>query len=689
MFSSLSNSRKHKWHSISLGVFLIVILLVLLVPQPAHAGCGGWGWGIATLGVSCAIGWVGGAVGDAYGGIAIGLVTLVLELFGALLWQLVSLISHLFTFIIYDFNQQIGFYGNPFVVAGWSVVRDIMNWFFVVIFLVSAIATILDLQRYAARSVLPRLITVALLMNLSLFFTGFAVNISQQIAAIFVSSMTGVYDDIGQAFLSGSMIKDMRIPDISVALDFVGDSIGDQLINLVQKFFALVMLATFGFALGFLTIAIIVRNIMVWVLMIISPMAFVAAILPSTRSFWNQWLKKFGEYVAFLPIAVFFIWLGTWLMAFLDTISYGTADGVAYEVNSSAGGSSFITTVEEGMNFIMIVIFLFMSVIVTKMFAKEAGNIAAKSVGKAAIAGLGVGAFVGRRGGAVAGRTRLTERAGNFVGRIPLGGRVQRRLYGAQNAYDKRRGDKQDAKNLNNLTYDQILRKAKRSGTPTGVVTDEDAHTLLAAKEKGIDVIKDARWSKARATKAAKKLDVMGKGDDIVKLDPGLAARAHILPSQKLGAFKDVKDDPDGLAAAQNHMANMSSQEMAQLGTGVIDIKAADAGDEMAKAIVAGIHEGLESGNIDGRQLSAISKKAQSDKGAEQVADSMRTLLIRSQESGKLNERTVKQIQGNPILVQVFDLSDVTRGGTPPSDKTTAEKVADAKKKADVIAEDN
>ena len=58
------------------------------------------------------------------------------------------------------------------VKMGWKITRDLTNMFFVLILLVIAFATILRIETYGMKSLLPKLIIVALLINFSLVLAG-------------------------------------------------------------------------------------------------------------------------------------------------------------------------------------------------------------------------------------------------------------------------------------------------------------------------------------------------------------------------------------------------------------------------------------------------------------------------------------------------------------------------------------
>ena len=65
---------------------------------------------------------------------------------------------------IAEFNNFIN--AQP-IVLGWTIVRDVCNMFFVVIMLVIAFATVLRIENYSYKKLLPKLVIMAILINFS------------------------------------------------------------------------------------------------------------------------------------------------------------------------------------------------------------------------------------------------------------------------------------------------------------------------------------------------------------------------------------------------------------------------------------------------------------------------------------------------------------------------------------------
>ena len=436
--------------------------------------------------------------GDRVAGIltspATALAQLIVSSVGIAVWWLTKAIVGLFTFVVYRFSQEVGFFGNPFVQTGWAVVRDITNWFFIVFLLVSAIATILNIpENYNARRILPKLIIVALLVNFSLFFTGFAVNVSQGITSIFVTQLAGQYDDIGQAFLNGLQITSISGSDFNI-FDNLFQKLSDSMESIAQGLVAIFLLLFVAYVFARLALALLYRIVQLWILMILSPLAFLAAILPATETYWNKWLHDFTRWTVFAPIAVFFIWLGTWLILYLNNPDAPWGD---YETNSGAvlailGGADKI------MRYAVVLIFLYMSIKVTETLAGEAAKFANATIG-AAVGGVALGAA---GGGAALGLLRASRigaaaqgavgrgLAGSPLARIPGAGGLSRTLMEPEERRAARRAE--TARDVEGKSLENKLATYKSYNSETefdqrrGIAENLAKHGQLSALEKEV-----------------------------------------------------------------------------------------------------------------------------------------------------------------------------------------------------------
>ena len=175
---------------------------------------------------------------------------------------------------------------------GWTLSKDIVNIFFILILAFIGLATILRLQTYQAQKTLPTLIIVAILVNFSGVFVGFIVDMGNIVANFFLS--------------------DVVKSNTNWFRDWPGAESGSGLTALlayyIGKSFYYVIASLIYFIIFLL---FFVRVFMLWTLAILAPLAFGAYLLPATKKFWTQWLQQLIQWsIIGIPIG-FFLYLSS------------------------------------------------------------------------------------------------------------------------------------------------------------------------------------------------------------------------------------------------------------------------------------------------------------------------------------------------------------------------------------------
>lgn len=205
-----------------------------------------------------------------------------------------------------DFVVTIESFDVPVVQLGWQVVRDICNMGFILILLVIAFGTILRIPAYSARQLLPRLIAGALLINFSKTIAFVVINLSQILMRAFLAPF-GVGAGAGIASkmrLEQAVVKAVKLSN-SGTVDV--DKITGQYITAIL--FGTVFMFIAAFVLFSYAIVLVVRVVALWILVTLSPLAFVLGILPQGQPLAQKWWKKFGDQVLVGPAVAFFLYM--------------------------------------------------------------------------------------------------------------------------------------------------------------------------------------------------------------------------------------------------------------------------------------------------------------------------------------------------------------------------------------------
>lgn len=220
------------------------------------------------------------------------------------------------TGVLIVFARYNAFNTAPVVTMGWVIIRDLVNVFFIVILMASAFMSIIGLgDKYGLhyKKVLPGLVVGAIVVNFSRTLMLLAIDASQVVTMTFISAFEGtIAGNIFQAFGISRMTQlqtqaaQAGAQSTQQALDVA--SIG------IAYLLAIFMLVT-AVAIVLLYVGyFIFRIIGLWLLIVVSPAAFVASSLPGqfksalgtlTDGFW----KKFGTFITGGPTIAFMLWL--------------------------------------------------------------------------------------------------------------------------------------------------------------------------------------------------------------------------------------------------------------------------------------------------------------------------------------------------------------------------------------------
>ena len=205
----------------------------------------------------------------------------------------------------------------PIVVAGWQITRGLCNMIFALLLLLMAFDAILQTNKFPAKTLLPKLVIVALLINFSLVFAGIIIDFSQILTQFFIDRAGGPDKDIGVQLANGLAFSSVFQTtgkeagnEAELRKNF-GDS-SPSLMNVITTLiFGVIIILIAAFAIGAGAILMVIRLVSLWMLLIFAPLAWVFAIapLPGLSNVVSGWWEKFFKWTFFAPIYAFFIYL--------------------------------------------------------------------------------------------------------------------------------------------------------------------------------------------------------------------------------------------------------------------------------------------------------------------------------------------------------------------------------------------
>ncbi len=281
--------------------------------------------------------------------------------------------------------------------GAWGTLRDIANIFFIFILLYTAFRAMFSLNFGNVGKTIGNIILVALLINFSLFFTKVVIDASNVVAIGFYNAIkstnetsivgnTGVGGTANFKGISGGYMRLLGLQSFYSAniLDGYTEAHDVLILGFASSTFMLVA----AVILGITAIMFAARFIILIFLMVLSPVALIAIIVPGLRGRFDQWFSSLINQSFFAPVFLALTWVSFKLGSTLKGAI--TASGVTIEGKTLTE----ITTNTPGaigliLNFILIIGFSIIALVVSKQMAS-------KSAGFSSVSGaIGAGAFGG------------------------------------------------------------------------------------------------------------------------------------------------------------------------------------------------------------------------------------------------------------------------------------------------------
>ncbi len=474
----------------------------------------------------------------------------------------------------------------PVVDVGWSTFRDIANMVFIFVLIYIAIKTILNIGE--TKKMLVDIIVTALLINFSLFFTKIIIDASNIVALAFYNKMQSEYEVGSLPWQKGpsyTMFKAVRLQTnynfsanaapsgtsgIDTALLGVTGT-GDMLLEtgaLIAKILlGSVLLLVFAFVMAVGGFLLILRIVTLMFLMILSPLAFVARILPKTQSSWNKWLESLINNALFAP--VYFALLYIVILTAKDGLTgyVGTFDAANVGVQAAFGVI---------LNYVFMMILMAGTIFVAKSLGVH-GSTAAMSWGKSAsnwarnkvkqTGGYAVSKTVG------AAARRLEEKAqgskfANMWGMQRLRGLTTKplstaKIGGAASAVERKKGRKEelseyeDAKNLGTvkaLAADLRTAKADAPKAPGASASEAEKKEHRKRAEEHAENIKEKEGALQDAM-----VKVSGSGLANIAMKDFDAQMVKYMTSSQ---FQKVYDSDKKTPAERDELVNLRNQHI-------------------------------------------------------------------------------------------------------------------------------
>lgn len=309
-----------------------------------------------------------------------------LQSFAEFAYSLASTITKLIVLLI-DVMVPImtynNFVGNPVVKAGWAIVRDTVNMFFVVILIIIAFGTIFGAEKFKWQQQVPRLLIMAVVINFSKTLCGIMIDFGQVIMLTFANALREIAaGNFIQLLGLNEIYQVSQVSDMITSIKEDGGQGASNAFDFFASGVASVLLTLWVLAVLVIMVAILLfRIVMLWVLVVMAPLAWfmkgASGIIDSNA--YKDWWNEFKCLVGIGPVLAFFLWL---------TLAVAGAGNIAansgFNVSADSNNAGFTSSLLEVNNFLSFLI---------GMAMLSAGLKAASQFCSAAVSG----AFIGKR----------------------------------------------------------------------------------------------------------------------------------------------------------------------------------------------------------------------------------------------------------------------------------------------------
>jgi len=189
------------------------------------------------------------------------------------------------------------------IYSAWGVIRNLANIAFVVAFLIIIFSQLsnIGVSNYGIKKLLPKIIISAILVNLSFIIVQIAVDLANIVGSSLYNVLVGL---LGKADPPTYVVFfDLLLAGLAGGAGFTASTIiiAGGASTLFWMMLPILLIAALGFLAALFTLGF--RSAAIPILAILSPLAFVAYLLPNTESWFKKWRDMFIKMLMLYPLA--------------------------------------------------------------------------------------------------------------------------------------------------------------------------------------------------------------------------------------------------------------------------------------------------------------------------------------------------------------------------------------------------
>ena len=202
----------------------------------------------------------------------------------------------------------------PEIYSTWTVVRDFVNLFFILVLIIMAFGTIFNIPHYTYKEMFVNFLIAAVMINFSFAIGVYVVNITNDLTNVALTTINSATEKNFWEYLIGNGLQIGKTTTTGTAglyelgkcavgtaatagngaLFFCSRIISNALLQ-----FFLVLITIFTSLV--MAIYLIIRIPFIWLYLIVSPVAWMGLVLPGIKSLWGKWWSHFLGWTLSVP----------------------------------------------------------------------------------------------------------------------------------------------------------------------------------------------------------------------------------------------------------------------------------------------------------------------------------------------------------------------------------------------------
>lgn len=269
-----------------------------------------------------------------------------------------GVISFFGDFVNNQLNFPDSYLKNSDLRTSWNIIKNIATGLLVAILLLAVFAQAVGggpLDPYTIRKMLPRIVVAIILMQISWYMLGWFIDLANALGKGIESLLLAPFGGSGNLGLD-KLVANTLPPN---AASQIAANIGTLFLitaavaaTIINPFWILTLALVVFLAFATAFIVLVIRKVLIVMLLVLAPLAFILWILPGTDRYWKMWRENFTKLLLMYPLIMGLIAAGQ-IAAFLAA---NTQPGAAIMLHSIHQNGIFALQNAKATDFVQLAV---------------------------------------------------------------------------------------------------------------------------------------------------------------------------------------------------------------------------------------------------------------------------------------------------------------------------------------------